>query len=124
MQPLFNYSSWIHWSIQYGTVDSGLPVGFYQIPNVLAKTIENMLENASMRLLLLLAECRGQWYDAASKMLGKNSQNSTLSRVETLSVKGSIKRIEVTIRINGYIQRSYFIDKTFVKTRGFYSWYS
>ena len=46
--------------------------GFYQITDVPAKTIEteSMLENTSMRLLLPIAECRGQYCDAASNIMG------------------------------------------------------
>ena len=47
-------------------------VGFYQLPDIKASTIETVLKDALIRLQLPLNDCRGQCYDGASNMLGKN----------------------------------------------------
>ena len=48
-------------------------LGFYQIPDIKAETITSAINDALIRLQLSLNECRGQCYDGAANMLGKNS---------------------------------------------------
>ena len=48
-------------------------IGFYQIPDIKAVTITNAINDALIRMQLSLNDCRGQCYDGASNMLGKNS---------------------------------------------------
>ena len=60
-------------------------VGFYQIPNIAASTIESVLKDALTRLQLSLNDCRGQCYDGASNMLGKKSGVAT--RIQKIQPK-------------------------------------
>ena len=50
-------------------------IGFYEIPNLKSSTIDTVIKDALIRLQLSLSlnECRGQCYDGASNMVGKNS---------------------------------------------------
>ena len=48
-------------------------IGFYEIPDIRAETITSAIKDALIRLQLSLNNCRGQCYDGASNMLGKNS---------------------------------------------------
>ena len=48
-------------------------MGFYGVPNISANTIVSAIKDACVRLALPLDKCRGQSYDGASNMLGKDS---------------------------------------------------
>ena len=47
--------------------------GFYNVPNIESDTIFLTIKDALIRLQLSLSQCRGQYYDGASNMLGKRS---------------------------------------------------
>ena len=63
-------------------------LGFYEIPNISSETIEKALKDSLIRLQLSLNECRGQCYDGASNMLGKNSGVAT--RIQNIQPKAHI----------------------------------
>ena len=48
-------------------------LGFYEIPNIKAETIDKALKDALIRSQLSIRDLRGQCYDGASNMLGKTS---------------------------------------------------
>jgi len=60
-------------------------IGFYEIPNIKATTIESVIKDALIRLQLSLDDCRGQCYDGASNMLGKKSGVAT--RIKNIQPK-------------------------------------
>ena len=61
-------------------------IGLYPIPDISANTIESLLQDALIRLQLLLDECRGQFYDRASNILSKNS--SVATKIQEKQSKG------------------------------------
>ena len=63
-------------------------LGFYQISNISSETIVNALKDSLIRLQLSLNECRGQCYDGATNMLGKNSGVAT--RIQSIQPKAHI----------------------------------
>ena len=52
-------------------------IEFYQIPDISVNAIKSVLQDALIRLHLSLDKCRGQCYDSASNMQGKNSGVAT-----------------------------------------------
>ena len=65
-------------SICVRTVNDNLEVfehflGFYELPNIRSETIVTAIKDALIRMQMPLSSCRGQIYDGASNMLGKNS---------------------------------------------------
>ena len=48
-------------------------MGFYLIPDIASDTVASVTKDAFIRLQLSLQNCRGQYYDGASNMLGQRS---------------------------------------------------
>ena len=48
-------------------------IGFYEVPNIKSETIFTAINDILARLGMSLDDCRGQCYDGASNMFGKNS---------------------------------------------------
>ena len=48
-------------------------LGFYEVPNIKSATIKDVIVDALVRFQLPLSQLRGQAFDGASNMLGRNS---------------------------------------------------
>ena len=95
-QVLYYYGGWSDRCFQpwaasylYSLIDHNFEshedmIGFCQVEDIISETLFKSIKDALNRMDIPLTDCRGQCYDGASNMVGKNQKESKDLKLKTI----------------------------------------